>query len=499
VNQTLTNVVGFPVLEVLFEATVSCDRCSPLSPLFSDEQLAMQEDSNSQSIINETSADVSTGNETEAPIQDTVQDERFRKLQGISFDSREFFQKLIQLVIFETEELTDVGELPQGFEKISKAWVVTNNEEEKEVLVTEVQYERKVAANGSTGDGGSTGGGSGGSNSNGGGSGGSSGNGGGRDAVAVLQFSFVDEEGEVQKATVEVTEEGEAVPTTAFPTFQPSYQPSHRPSSEPTDFFSGQPTMLPSKSPTNIPTIVFSGQPTMLPSKSPSNIPSLSPSQSPSERPSIIPSDSPSLLPSVSPSESPSAVPSMQPSAAPSESPSMVPSFVPSMVPSMTPSFVPSMVPSFIPSTVPSFIPSMVPSFIPSMVPSQVPSTSPSKQPTKLPSASPTMFPTRTPTSSPTSSPTQLYLGCFKDEGSRAMSAGGDPALKDSDMTVDKCRTFCRDNGFKYAGLQVGDECYCDNLYDVYGTGTGCNAGCSSPSSTVEPCGADWRLSVYNV
>mmetsp|Transcript_31356 Transcript_31356/g.75534 ORF Transcript_31356/g.75534 Transcript_31356/m.75534 type:complete len:356 (+) Transcript_31356:1405-2472(+) len=293
VNQTINKALEASILEVLFEATVSCDRCDPLSPLFSEEQLASQED-NSQAgndtsintVNNETEAgdipqvnNVSTtqalnGAATDDPNQQILPNDRLRRLQGISFDSQEFFQKLIQLVIFETEELADDGELPEGFEKVSKAWVIT--EEEEDVLVTEVQYERRDPANGTTGgtgDGGSTStGGSGGSGSN---------------TQGVFQFAFVDEEGEVQKVTVEVTEEGEAVPTTEFPTLQPSHQPSDVPSSAPTNLFSGQPTTDPSQSP--------------------SKIPSVSPSMVPSGVPSVVPSDSPSDVPSTMPSDSPSA------------------------------------------------------------------------------------------------------------------------------------------------------------------------------------------------
>lgn len=92
-----------------------------------------QADNTAEATVSKTTAN--TGNTTvELKIEQT------QWLQRISFDSQ-CFQKLIQLVIFETEELADIGELPEGFKKVSKAWVI--KEEEEDALVTEVHYERK--------------------------------------------------------------------------------------------------------------------------------------------------------------------------------------------------------------------------------------------------------------------------------------------------------------------------------------------------------------------
>ena len=87
VNQTLMDIgpEGLDLLEVLFEATVSCDRCSSSSPLFSEDQLGFQENASNDN-NNETAT---AENVTEA----TSQIEQRRWLRGISFDSQEFFQK----------------------------------------------------------------------------------------------------------------------------------------------------------------------------------------------------------------------------------------------------------------------------------------------------------------------------------------------------------------------------------------------------------------------
>mmetsp|Transcript_41714 Transcript_41714/g.100453 ORF Transcript_41714/g.100453 Transcript_41714/m.100453 type:complete len:92 (-) Transcript_41714:526-801(-) len=87
-------------------------------------------------------------------------------------------------------------------------------------------------------------------------------------------------------------------------------------------------------------------------------------------------------------------------------------------------------------------------------------------------------------------------MGCYVDAETRAMTAGGSPALNDvASMTVEICRAHCRNNGYEYAGLQVKHECWCDNSFSMYGAGSGCEVGCNGGGS--EPCGAGWRLSVY--
>ncbi|KAL3927883.1 MAG: hypothetical protein SGBAC_012891 [Bacillariaceae sp.] len=302
VNQTLSSLtdgLSSSMLEVVFEATVSCDRCSESSPLFSEDQLDEQDNTGGNSTdttgnITDSSGDDAAdfGIVSNATAEGVVQleDVQSRQLQKIDFSSQKFFQKLIQLVIFETEELSDEGELPKGFVQISKALVVTNDDEE-EVLVTEIKYKREADRGSDTSTSGS--------GSGGGGSGGGGGGGSRENVMATFEFGYVDESGEVQKETIEVTEEGGAVPTTAFPTFQPSHAPTDMPSLGPTNFFSGQPTTLPSAQPTDTP----SGIPSMPPSEAPSTVPSMSPSQVPS----TVPSDSPSMLPSNSPSESPSS------------------------------------------------------------------------------------------------------------------------------------------------------------------------------------------------
>ncbi|KAJ7291038.1 glyoxal oxidase N-terminus-domain-containing protein [Mycena rebaudengoi] len=73
--------------------------------------------------------------------------------------------------------------------------------------------------------------------------------------------------------------------------------------------------------------------------------------------------------------------------------------------------------------------------------------------------------------------------------------------LTDKSMTVDKCVSLCENTGFKYAGLEFADECYCGNSISTANGGgvvvpsTDCNMGCSGNS--MQTCGAGFRLTLY--
>lgn len=354
VNQTLSagiNELEPALLEVIFESTVSCDRCPATSPLFSEQQTEKGGES----------YDASTEKSTENDMVE-VKQERDRNLASFDFSSQKFFQKLIQLVIFETEELTDAGELPPGFVQISKALVITNEENEDEVLVTQVKYKRSSGSGGANVDSGPKHAGE-----------GDDGIGIGSKVLATFEFEYVDSSGQVQKETIDIREDGGSIPTTSFPTFQPSHAPTDNPSMEPTHVFSGAPSSVPSVQPSN--------SPSDTPTQSPSDVPSVSPSESPSCKPSKFPSEEPSpgkseILNAFWPHCRLSRKAFIFPTNSRIPAPSMAPSVVPSTLPSMVPSTVPSTIPSAVPSTIPSTSPSLIPSFAPSEVPSSSPSSS---------------------------------------------------------------------------------------------------------------------------
>eukprot|EP00057_Strongylocentrotus_purpuratus_P023489 XP_011677963.1 PREDICTED: cell wall protein DAN4-like [Strongylocentrotus purpuratus] len=68
-------------------------------------------------------------------------------------------------------------------------------------------------------------------------------------------------------------------------------------------------------------------------------------------------------------------------------------------------------------------------------------------------------------------------------------------------MTIDACLGFCRNQNFPFAGVEYASECYCadsDTRYDAQGTydDSECQYICSG--NTLERCGGNRRISVFN-
>jgi len=81
-----------------------------------------------------------------------------------------------------------------------------------------------------------------------------------------------------------------------------------------------------------------------------------------------------------------------------------------------------------------------------------------------------------------------VRLGCYKDNGSRAISGG--VRLRGS---VAQCERYARQHGYTVFAVQAGSECFTDHnaeqTYFKFGTGGGCKNGR----------GAGWRNEVYQV
>ncbi|KAF2122666.1 hypothetical protein BDV96DRAFT_618030 [Lophiotrema nucula] len=97
-----------------------------------------------------------------------------------------------------------------------------------------------------------------------------------------------------------------------------------------------------------------------------------------------------------------------------------------------------------------------------------------------------------------TSSRRWSYAGCGTDGPSqRTLSGASTTSL---DMTVEKCVDFCSAKGFRYAGVEYRNECYCDNKLGadrapqpgIYGN---CNMKCAGNDR--ELCGGPGALSIY--
>jgi glucan endo-1,3-alpha-glucosidase len=64
--------------------------------------------------------------------------------------------------------------------------------------------------------------------------------------------------------------------------------------------------------------------------------------------------------------------------------------------------------------------------------------------------------------------------------------------------TVDDCLSFCEDKGYKFAGVEYGNECHCGSSIPSTLTSTEwCNVPCDGDKS--ETCGGGWALDLYEL
>ncbi|MCK5688458.1 WSC domain-containing protein, partial [Myxococcota bacterium] len=70
----------------------------------------------------------------------------------------------------------------------------------------------------------------------------------------------------------------------------------------------------------------------------------------------------------------------------------------------------------------------------------------------------------------------QHYLGCYKDQPERDLTGHFMSANR---LTTEQCVAECRSKGFKYAGTQYANQCYCGNSYGKTGKATNCDAKCA--------------------
>lgn len=88
------------------------------------------------------------------------------------------------------------------------------------------------------------------------------------------------------------------------------------------------------------------------------------------------------------------------------------------------------------------------------------------------------------------------YLGCY-DVGARARVMPLGPSII-RELTVDRCISICLAEGYEFAGLQNGAECFCgDETYNEQGPAdeSQCNVPCNGEPSQI--CGGSFRISVY--
>ncbi|KAK6418200.1 hypothetical protein LTR95_017230, partial [Oleoguttula sp. CCFEE 5521] len=94
--------------------------------------------------------------------------------------------------------------------------------------------------------------------------------------------------------------------------------------------------------------------------------------------------------------------------------------------------------------------------------------------------------------------PTWTYKGCYLD-GVNSRTLGYSSYSEYSIQTIQTCTTYCSNNGFNFAGLEYGTECYCDFTLPstaVQEPEIDCSMPCAGNSSQI--CGNGDRLSIYS-
>ncbi|KAJ5131970.1 hypothetical protein N7448_006128 [Penicillium atrosanguineum] len=84
-------------------------------------------------------------------------------------------------------------------------------------------------------------------------------------------------------------------------------------------------------------------------------------------------------------------------------------------------------------------------------------------------------------------------IGCYSDTTLKRTLAH---SFNVPGNNVEKCQGVCQDNGYIYAGMEYGSQCFCGNTIDNGATLTsGCGTVCSGNSGEI--CGGSNSLSMY--
>ncbi|KAH7360449.1 WSC domain-containing protein [Rhexocercosporidium sp. MPI-PUGE-AT-0058] len=87
------------------------------------------------------------------------------------------------------------------------------------------------------------------------------------------------------------------------------------------------------------------------------------------------------------------------------------------------------------------------------------------------------------------------YAGCFVDNGSPRTLLYTGPRLHQN-QTVEGCVAFCKGNGYQYAGLEYGEQCFCGaSVNNVQTDEADCDFSCTGDRTEV--CGGSNRVSIY--
>jgi len=92
-------------------------------------------------------------------------------------------------------------------------------------------------------------------------------------------------------------------------------------------------------------------------------------------------------------------------------------------------------------------------------------------------------------------------VGCYVDKGDpqglHGRDLSGASSRNNPQMTVERCLRYCEVMGFRYAGVQYANSCFCGNSYGSYGLSDACNMPCAGNASQI--CGGTWANSIYKL
>jgi len=88
------------------------------------------------------------------------------------------------------------------------------------------------------------------------------------------------------------------------------------------------------------------------------------------------------------------------------------------------------------------------------------------------------------------------YIGCYVDGNERDLSHAPRHG-KRWRMSEDACIAACKRDGYKYAGIQWGVECWCGNNYGRYGNASESTCNIICRGNKHHKCGGNWRNSVH--
>lgn len=86
--------------------------------------------------------------------------------------------------------------------------------------------------------------------------------------------------------------------------------------------------------------------------------------------------------------------------------------------------------------------------------------------------------------------------GCYSDSWTRTL---GGPSTTSSSLTADNCINSCNTQGYKFAGMEAGNECYCANSIGSGGVKQSSDSACATPctGNSAQTCGGAWLLTIY--